>query len=53
MFNCSKSPRLSNLTISTEQFRARLIDNPERFIDGNVLIGAQQFLDIENIWDEE
>jgi hypothetical protein len=53
MFNCSKSPRLSNLTISTKQFRARLIDNPERLIDGNVLIGAQQFFDIQNIWDKE
>ncbi|CAF3374095.1 unnamed protein product [Rotaria sp. Silwood2] len=28
IFNRSKSPRLFNLTISTEQFRARLIDNP-------------------------
>jgi hypothetical protein len=53
MFNCSKSPRLRNLTISIEQFRARLIDNPERLTNGNIRINIQQLLDIQNVCDEE
>ncbi|CAF4708967.1 unnamed protein product [Rotaria sp. Silwood2] len=53
IFNRSKSPRLFNLTISTEQFRARLIDNPEQLLNGHIRISPQQLLDIQNIWDEE
>jgi hypothetical protein len=53
VFNRSKSPRLCNLTISTEQFRARLIKNPEQLPNGGIRISTQQLLDIQNIWDEE
>lgn len=52
-FKCSKSPRLCNLHISTEQFRARLIDNPERILNDRIHISAQQLLDIQSIWEEE
>jgi hypothetical protein len=53
IFNRSKSPRLCNLTISTEKFRARLITNPEQLPNGGIRISTQQLLDIQNIWDEE
>jgi hypothetical protein len=53
VFYKSRSPRLRNVTISTEQFRARLINNPERLINGNIRISAAQSLDIQNIWDRE
>jgi len=52
-FNSSKSPDLCNLVVSTDHFRARLIDNPQRLANGNIRISSQQFLDIQNIWEEE
>jgi hypothetical protein len=53
VFKRSKLPRLCNLHISTEQFRARLIDNPEQMLNDHIHISAQHLLDIESIWEEE
>jgi len=53
IFNRSKSPALCNLTVSTEQLRARLIENPEELLNGGIRISTQQLMDIQNIWDEE
>ena len=53
VFKQTKSPRLYDLNISTEQFRARLIDNPEEMVNHDIHLSAQQLLDIESIWEEE
>ena len=53
IFNRSTSPSLCNFTISTEQFRARFIDNPQQLLNSGIRISAQQLLDIQNIWEEE
>jgi hypothetical protein len=51
-FSCSKSPHLSNLIISSQQFRACLIENPVRFTNDDIHISPQQYLDIQKLWEE-
>jgi hypothetical protein len=48
-FVSSKSPHLDNLIISSEQFRASLIENPIRLANDGVRVTPQQFLDIQNL----
>ncbi len=51
-FSCSKLPHLSNLIISSQQFRARLIENPVQLTNGGIHISPQQYLDIQKLWEE-
>jgi hypothetical protein len=52
-FHISSSSELLNLNVSTDQFRARLIDEPQKLSNGSVRLTSQQFIDIQNIWEEE
>ncbi|UJR06773.1 hypothetical protein I4U23_011060 [Adineta vaga] len=52
-FTCSKSSHLRNLIISTQHFRAQLIENPVRLVNDDIQITAQQLLDIQKILEED
>ena len=52
-FAQSKFPWLCNMALSTEHFRARLLQNPTRLANGDIRITSQQFLDIQDICEEE
>ena len=52
-FAQSKFSWLCNMALSTEHFRAHLLQNPTRFANGDIRITSQQFLDIQDICKEE
>ena len=51
--HASSSLELLNLNILTDQFRARFIDEPQKLSNGSVHLTSQQFIDVQNIWEEE